>query len=321
MLQQTIDGSPVSDPHVKEGVAAQPVELDFNVKRIETVTLSGPPALMARDLMSPYIWREPDGRWGIMVRAVVRPGEPLTDTGVIWAGWSDDGLAFTMLDAPSIVPGPGDHDAGGVEDPTVVRREEGYLVYYSGVLADHAHGELSYATGPSLDRLTKSGVALASSKSEGNTKEATVERMEDGRWRLFYEYAADEASRIGVAVGEDVAGPWTEQPTPFMPRANSWDDWHLSTGPLLLDDPSTPVMFYNGATRDARWRIGWVAFDACCTHVVARGIEPLITPPPCDDRTATDIAFAASVVVADGAIWLYYSLEDRRLARALIRRS
>ena len=45
-------------------------------------------------------------------------------------------------------------------------------------------------------------------------------------------------------------------------------------------------------------------------------------PPPVDDRTATDIAFAASVVVDDqGAIWLYYSLEDRRLARALIRRS
>jgi predicted GH43/DUF377 family glycosyl hydrolase len=227
-----------------------------------------------------------------------------------------------MLDAPSIVPGPDEHDAGGVEDPTVVRLDDGYIVYYSGVLADHAHGELSYAAGPSLDRLVKSGVALASSKSEGNTKEATVDRTPDGRWRLFYEYAADEASRIGVAIGEDVAGPWHEQPTPFMPREDSWDDWHLSTGPLLTDDKNCPVMFYNGATRDARWRIGWVAFDAEYTRVVARGIQPLITPPPVDDRTATDIAFAASVVHDDdGAIWLYYSLEDRKLARALIRRS
>ncbi|KQM21410.1 glycosidase [Novosphingobium sp. Leaf2] len=277
---------------------------------------------MARDLMSPYIWRERDGRWGIMVRAVTRPGEPVTDTGVIWAGWSPDGRHFTMLDEPSIVPGPGDHDAGGVEDPTVVVRDDGsYVVYYSGVLADHAHGELSYATGPALDKLTKSGVALASSKSEGNTKEATIDRTQDGRWRLFYEYAADEASRVGLAIGADVAGPWTEQPTPFVPRTDSWDDWHLSTGPLLTQDKATPVMFYNGATRDARWRIGWIAFNADYTSVVARGIEPLITPPPVDDRTATDIAFAASVVVDDGVIWLYYSLEDRRLARALIRRS
>ncbi len=311
----------IDDPHRLDPVDPQPIDLDFNVKQIEAISLSGPPALMQRDLMSPYVWREEDGRWGIMVRAVVRAGEPFTDTGVIWAGWSDDGVSFTMLDQPSILPGPADHDAGGVEDPTVVRVADGYVVYYSGVLADHAHGELSYAEGPSLDRLEKSGVALASSKSEGNTKEATVQRTADGRWRLFYEYAADEASRIGVSVGDGVAGPWKEQPTPFMPRADSWDDWHLSTGPMLTLDPARPVMFYNGATRDARWRIGWVAFDADCTRIVARGIEPLITPPPCDDRTATDIAFAASVVVTDGAIWLYYSLEDRKLARALIRQS
>jgi len=304
-----VSGAGVADPHRKDSVRESAIALDFNVKRIEAITLDGPAELAARDLMSPYVWREPatgstGARWGIMVRAVVRAGAAFTDTGVIWAGWSDDGRHFTMLDQPSIVPGPGDHDAGGVEDPTVVRREDGYIVYYSGVLADHAHGELSYASGPSLDRLTKSGVALASSKSAGNTKEATVDRTSDGRWRLFYEYAADQASRIGVAIGEDVAGPWQEQPTPFMPREDSWDDWHLSTGPLLTDDRDRPVMFYNGATRDARWRIGWVAFDAHYTRVVARGIQPLITPPPVDDRTATDIAFAASVPLDDdGGVW------------------
>jgi predicted GH43/DUF377 family glycosyl hydrolase len=316
-----VSGPSIADPHRADRVVAAATMLDFNVKSIEHVVVDGPPALMARDLMSPYVWLERDGRWGLMVRATVRAGEPLTDTGQIWAGWSDDGARFTMFDAPSLVPGPSDHDAGGVEDPTVVRQADGYIVYYSGVLADHAHGELSYATGPSLDRLSKSGVALASSKSEGNTKEATLDCPADGRWRLFYEYAADDASRVGLAIGPSVVGPWSEQSTPFMPREDSWDDWHLSTGPLLTDDPAAPVMFYNGATRDARWRIGWVAFDAAYERVVARGIEPLLTPPPVADRSATDIAFAASVVVEAGAIWLYYSLEDRRLARALIRRS
>ena len=43
-------------------------------------------------------------------------------------------------------------------------------------------------------------------------------------------------------------------------------------------------------------------------------------PPPPEDRTATDIAFAASALVT-GVDWieLYYSLEDRRLARACVR--
>lgn len=312
----------IADPHVKDQVGHRRIRLDFNVETIEDVTLDGPPALMERDQMSPYIWLEPDGRFGIMVRAVTKPGAPFTDTGLIWAGWSEDGRTFTMLPSPSIVPGPEPHDAGGVEDPTVLRRDDGdYVIYYTAVQADKAHGELSYAIGPSLDRLVKSGVVLASSKSEGNTKEATIGRTIDGHWRLFYEYAADDASRIGLATAADCVGPWTEQSTPFMPREQSWDDWHLSTGPLLVDDIDMPVMFYNGATRDARWRIGWVAFDRDCRTVLDRGIQPLITPPPVDDRSATDIAFAASVVVNNKAVWLYYSLEDRRLARARIRRS
>ncbi len=309
-------------PRVKDAVEDTCVRLDFNVEALEDVTLQGPPALAERDLMSPYVWSEPDGRLGIMVRAVLPDGRPATDTGVIWAGWSDDGRNFRMLDQPSIVPGPEPHDIGGVEDPTVVRMPDGtYVVYYTAVVASMDHGELSYARGPTLDKLAKSGVVIASTKSMGNTKEATVGPTADGEWRLFYEYAADNASRIGLAVGTGVAGPWNEQPTPFMPREHSWDNWHLSTGPMLADDPDVPVMFYNGATHDARWRIGWIAFTRDGKSVVDRGIEPLITPPPVDDRSATDIAFAASVIVHQGAIWLYYSLEDRRLARARIRRS
>ncbi len=306
----------------KEKVRRRARRVDFNVEDLQTVTLKGPDALAERDLMSPYVWAEPDGRLGIMVRAVPGQDQPRSDTGQIWSGWSDDGVTFDMLDAPVLTGGPDGNDIGGVEDPTVLRRDDGsYVVYYTGVSADMSHGEMFYATGPSPDRLTKAGVALASTKTMGNTKEATIGRTADGHWRLFYEYAADDASRIGLAIGPDIDGPWQEQPTPFMPREDGWDSWHLSPGPMLMDDPDTPVMFYNGATRDARWRIGWIAFDRDCRTVVDRCLQPLITPPPHDDREALDIGFAASVIVRGGETWLYYSLEDRRLARALIRRS
>ena len=306
----------------KEHVVTGRGGVDFNVEALQDVRLNGPRALCERDLLSPYVWRAPDGRLGLMVRAAPPAGKPRTDTGQIWAGWSHDGVTFDMLDAPVLTGGPEDTDIGGVEDPTVLLREDGsYVVYYTGVGPDMTHGEMFYATGPSVDRLSKTGVALASTKSMGNTKEATVGRTADGRWRLFYEYAAQNASRVGLAVGPDVGGPWHERPTPFMPREDGWDNWHLSPGPMLMDRPDEPVMFYNGATRDARWRIGWIAFDRDCRTVVDRCIEPLLTPPPVEDRTATDIAFAASVIVQDGEIWLYYSLEDRRLARARLRRS
>lgn len=294
--------------------------LDFNVEAIDGVRLEATGPLAARDLMSPYVWALDGGRFAILVRAVPRPGSPDTDTGTIWYGESADGLSFSMDDAPVLVPGPDALDRGGCEDPTPVQVDGRWVVYYTGVDPTHSSGQMLYAEGPDLRSLVKKGVALASSKTEGNTKEATIERTHDGRWRLFYEYAHDEASLIGLAVGATVAGPWQEQPAPFEPRTDQWDSWHLSTGPMSTSDPDQPVMFYNGATRDARWRIGWVAFDRDYTRVVDRCIEPLIVPPPQPEREAADIAFAASVVDMGDTVHLYYSLADRTLERATVRK-
>ena len=295
--------------------------IDFSVEAITPVRIEGPAAIAARDLMSPYVWKGRDGRYQMLVRAVPKPGQT-GDTGTIWHATSDDGITYTASAAPVIVPGPGPEDIGGCEDPTVVELpDHSYVVYYTGVDESRAHGEMLYAAGPSVDALVKKGVAMASTPSEGNVKEATVDRTKAGGWRLFYEYAANEASLIGLATSSDVAGPWSHQRQPFAPRPDSWDTWHLSTGPLLTSDKDRPVMFYNGATHDARWRIGWVAFDAEYTRVVDRCIEPLIAPPPAPDRTATDIVFAASIVLAGGHIWLYYSSADATLFRATVRRS
>lgn len=296
-------------------------QVDFNVEKIEPVILHGPDAVTQRDLMSPYVWKADKGEeYRMMARAVPKMGDE-ADTGMIWYATSEDGLIFTATDAPIIVPGKDGEDAGGCEDPTVVQLPDGsYVVYYTGVDSSRTHGEMLYATGPDIDRLTKRGVAMASTPSQGNVKEATVDRTKKGRWRMFYEYAADEASLVGLAIGPDVDGPWTHQSQPFAPRQRSWDNFHLSTGPLLTDDKDQPVMFYNGATKDARWRIGWVAFDAEYEQVTDRCVEPLLAPPPSPDRMATDIAFAASLIPRGERCWLYYSRADRALFRASVRR-
>src|SRR3546814_12457713 len=135
-----------------------------------------------------------------------------------------------------------------------------------------------YAAGKDIHSITKRGVALASSKTENHTKEATVTLDKDGRWLLFFEYARNRASLIGLAVGEGPAGPWHEQPQPFAPRPDHWDSWHLSTGPLLMTDPDNPVMFYNGATRDADWGIGWISFNRDFSKVTGRCTLPLLGP-------------------------------------------
>lgn len=297
--------------------------LDFAVEEIEIVKLDigdRPDGLFpGHDLMSPYAWDAEDCV-RLLVRVLKNPLEPGDPTGVIYAGKCKDGLDFTMDREPAIAPGPDFFEAGGVEDPTVVIGEEpALLVFYTGVDGKREQGCLCVAAGPDMGHLTKQQVLLKAPEGEGNIKEASVARGADGRWRLFFEYARDNASRIGLAVADDPCGPWQVVEDPFTVREDLWDTWHLSTGPILTRKGQPPVMFYNGATADARWRIGWIAFDENYTKVVDRCIEPLLVPPPPKERAGIDIAFAASCLDRDPDILLYYSLEDRLLRRAVVR--
>lgn len=295
----------------------------YVVEELQDVTLdiAGPDGRLAHyDLMSPFVWTEGKTHH-MLVRVLPNPLGPSDPTGLIWAGTSDDGRCFHMEDRPAIEPGPGSDDAGGCEDPTVVQGEHGaYLIFYTGVDLIRSQGALLVAKGPKLSELRKERVMLRAPEGEGNIKEATLAQGADGQFRLFYEYARDNASRVGMAVGPTAEGPWTVVDDPFPVRDDGWDNWHLSTGPIVQVDRRDPVMFYNGATADARWRIGWVSFSPNFDRVTGRGIEPLLMPPPAKARDATDIAFAASCLVMAEDIWLYYSLEDKILRRARIHR-
>ena len=293
--------------------------IDFELERIDYVSLDGPDELLSKNLMSPFVWTEKhDARLHMLVRAVPpSTEEQKTESGRIWYGRSgSDGVSFRMDVAPIIVPSPSGKDMRGCEDPTVVKTEDGYIVLYTGVDGDGT-GHLLYAAGSTINALEKQGVAVDDSRSENNVKEATVLRSH-GMWRLLYEYAHDGHSLISLAYGDGVAGPWREQPDPFGIRKGHWDSFHLSTGPLWRGDPDMPVMFYNGADENTDWGIGWVAFSPDLSRVVARSDKPLIAPPS-DVTRRRDIAFAASLVDNEGALWLYYSRNDRELLRATIR--
>lgn len=292
----------------------------YVVEQIDAVWLTAGEPLRSMDWMSPFVWMGNDKKLWMMMRGVPNPRGSYDATGIIWCGESEDGLTFNMDQRAVIVPGPEAIDAGGVEDPTVVQGDEGLAVYYTGVHRDRRQASMLHAAGPDPYRLIKREVILKAPSGEGSFKEATLLQAPDGSWRLFYEFARDESSRIGMARAEKLGVEWTAMHEMVPPREDSWDNWHLSPGPIVQRPGRDPVMFYNGATHDARWRIGWVTFDQHCECITDRGVEPLLVPPPATDREATDIAFAASAVLQpDRTIHLYYSLEDRKLARAIVR--
>jgi predicted GH43/DUF377 family glycosyl hydrolase len=291
----------------------------YVVEQVDSVIIDSSPLTDGKDLMSPYVWRE-NGHYRMLLRVVSSPLRRDEPTGVIAAATCRDGLHFTVDPELALAPDGEQDDAGGCEDPTVVIGREGqYLVFYTGVDAAREQACLMVAEGKSLDQLVKKEVMVKAPPGEGNIKEATLVRCSSGEWRLFHEYAKDRASRIGIARGANLDGPWEVLPDPFTIREKQWDNWHLSTGPVVQLPGLDPVMFYNGATIDARWRIGWITFDEDLMRVTDRCIEPIVIPPPARLRTADDIAFAASAVIEDDLIALYFSIEDAILRRALIR--
>ncbi len=289
----------------------------FTVNATEVLTLAAVPPLSEMYTLSPFVWQ--DGRrWELLVRAVPRrDDQPALKIACAFYGVSEDGLLFQMDDSPAIAAGPDADDRDGCEDPTVAIWNATYYVYYTGWNGSKQQGNLLLATGPDPRHLTKRGVYLASSADAANPKEATIVSVPDGTWRLFFEYAEGGASKIGIASAPSVDGPWTLGTPLFEARPDGWDNWHLSTGPMLQADPNRPVMFYNGATKDAHWRIGWIAFDAGYTRVVDRCDDPLIVPPV-PRGSDTDIAFAASSVETQDAVYLYYSVSDQYLMRATL---
>lgn len=294
----------------------------FELVSAEPLTMHRTNRLANMYLLSPYIWAD-GGSFHLLVRAVPRrDDEPRLKMAEIWHGTSSDGLHFDMETAPAIFPGPDLIDLDGCEDPTVHIDGALLRVWYTGYNEAQKTGRLLLARGPDVGRLAKAGLAIDSTPAFTNPKEATVARIGDDRWRMYFEYAHGGASLIGQAETAHLDGPWQGiAQAPITPREGSWDCWHLSPGPVLSEGTDAPIMFYNGATQDAKWRIGWAAFDREMTCVTQRCADPLIcTVEPAGDG-ATDIAFAASAIARDGEVWLYYSQSDQDLRRAVLKRA
>lgn len=291
----------------------------FAIESFAPMELVRPSSLAEMYTLSPFVWREAE-RYALLLRLVNQAEHAADKVSRIHSGTSLDGLRFHIGDSPVIAPGPDLEDKDGCEDPTLTVVAGQTYVYYSGWNQTTQQGQLLLAAGKDAEHLRKRGIAIPSSGAVMNPKESSIVPLADGTWRLFFEYADEGASKVGIASAPAVDGPWTIHASPFVARPDSWDSWHLSPGPVLFTDSTRPVMFYNGATKEVQWRIGWIAFDADCTRVVERCEEPLIVPPspgPGD----TDIAFAASAIVEGETVYLYYSTADKDLWRAALRRS
>ena len=123
--------------------------------------------------LSPFVWRQ-NGDFHVLLRAVPYSENPAEKIARIYHGTSVDGLAFHMDHEPAIMPGPQNEDRDGCEDPTVAVLHGTTYVYYTGWNQAERRGSLMFAQGCDPRHLEKRGVALASTSSRLNPKEAEI---------------------------------------------------------------------------------------------------------------------------------------------------
>jgi beta-1,2-mannobiose phosphorylase / 1,2-beta-oligomannan phosphorylase len=269
-----------------------------------------PPDLADFFVLSPYVVRSEQG-YEMLLRLVNPSDDPTKKVSRIHYASSSDGIAFDV--GPEVIA-PGDRDdpdGAGCEDPTIVGKAGAYSIFYSGYDAVNNSTSMLRAAGTSLTDLTKKGLVFPPDAGHRNTKEAALVSTPNG-FRMFFEYAQEGASLIGVADAPRIEGPWAFADSPLVPRPNGFDSWHLSPSSAIPCSDGTHVLFYNGASKEAVWRIGYALLDQSATVVLERPEEPLVKPFGLtgDD---TNIAFAASAVVEDAKnACVYYSIADRR---------
>jgi predicted GH43/DUF377 family glycosyl hydrolase len=272
-----------------------------------------PPHLADYFVLSPFVVRSERG-YEMLLRMVNPSDDAAEKVSRIYYASSSDGIAFDV--GPEVIaPGASDDiDGAGCEDPTIVGTAGAYSVFYSGYNGVNNSTSMLRASGESLTDLTKNGLVFQPDSVHRNTKEAAVVPTPNG-FRMFFEYAQGGASLIGVADAARIEGPWTFGVSPLAPRPNDFDSWHLSPSSAIRCSDGTHILFYNGASKEAAWRIGYAVLDQTGTMALDRPAAPIIEPFDLagDD---TNIAFAASAIVENAKnAYVYYSVADRRPCR------
>lgn len=247
-----------------------------------------------------------------------------------WA-WSDDGLHFTMEDAPVIFPEAGSPYRGGFEDPRLVQVEDRYILTYTGVRGDYHKGETPGMCAISTDLrhweflgeiLPGRAIAIVNQKIGGK----------------YWAYWGNSRN-LNMAWTEDFRQWHVHDKPAFSSRPGYFDEdlCECAGAPLVTDDGI--LLFYNGAMSPEGARAyarkvlpqyaaaqqtncyctGWALFDReDPTRLIARCEEPILRPTEIFELFGISnyTVFSQGFVDFKGTKFIYYGCADMRIGVA-----
>lgn len=265
--------------------------------------------------------------------------QPVLESVLAFAS-SQNGTDFTRSGVFPVEPTreSGNWDQLAVEDPTIVKVDNVYYVFHTAVRSksggEGVETAIQLATGKSLKELgnktlilTPKDAARSLREEKGDmVKEPEFFQQKDGKWLMIYEFANGQTSRIAVATGQKLEGPYTDHRILFDPREGKWDSQHTSPGPIITTPQGDLCIFYNGrgprndVDQTPTWAIGYAIIDGSTGEIKVRADKPIIIPPINIEVGPGGqlIAFANSIVEGNNekTQTLFYTLADQHSARA-----
>ena len=228
---------------------------------------------------------------------------------------SKDGVTFQREAQPVFSP-DGMAEAGGVEDPRLIKLGDGYLLTYTAY-DGRSVAQLQAATSPDLHRWTRLGPMLAQSGGTWSKSGAVLAQPLDG---LFFMYYGDKV--IQLATSPD-ARKWTAEAAPVLsPRPGTWDEGGVEPGPPPILTPRGILLIYNGRDRNNVYAVGAALLDpGDPAHVLARSETPILKAErPYELRgTVPNVVFVEGMVWKSGQLEVWYGGGDRVIGRAVVK--
>jgi len=226
-------------------------------------------------------------------------------TSVIGLAVSDDGLHFTKIEEPVVVPEYSWEIPGGCEDPRIVRVNDTYYMTYTAY--DGKTARLALARSKDLIHWEKLGFVVP---EWGWSKSGAILPVKVNGY--YWMYFGD--SNIWIARSKDMVHWETDRSWVVLrPRKGYFDSRLVEPGPPPIIVGDKIVLIYNGANDSLVYSVGWAIFSLDDPRkLIARAEKPIMTPQTYWERfgQVRNVVFAEGLVYFKGKWFLYYGAAD-----------
>lgn len=284
-----------------------------------------------------------DGKLYLLFRAQDSSAQAPSGTSRIGLAYSSDGLHFHIHSTPVLYPA---HDAllryewpGGIEDPRVVKREDGlYVMTYTAY--DGHTARLCIASSRDLLHWTKHGLAFPDTPNLWSKSGAIISTYREGGpvaqkiqgkywmyWGDTHIFLASSSDLIHWYIVRDSSGHLLSV---LAPRPHHFDSRLVESGPPPIWTTHGILLIYNGmnaadSLRDPAWPpdmygVGQAWIDPLHPQrVLHRLTSPFLIPEKTYELhgQVNRVCFAEGLVRLAGKWFLYYGTADSRVAVAV----